>query len=90
MKGGLREGDRRSARREVRNPILALPSAKAIQALTEEQRQPLGWLLRDLAADADSRANLAWKKRKGFVAAYWRAVATYAKHLARTIAPARR
>lgn len=77
----------RSTRREVRNPVLALPSAKAILALPEDQRRPLGILLRELAADADERASEAWRKRKGIMAAYWRAVSTYAKHLARSIDP---
>ena len=77
----------RSARREVRNPILALPSARAILALPEEQRAPLGALLRELASEADQRAQDAWSTRKGIMAAYWRAVATYSKHLARAIDP---
>lgn len=78
----------RSARREVRNPILSLPSAKAILDLPPEQRRPLGLLLRELARDADERAEGAWCTRKGIMAAYWRAVSTYAKHLARAVDPA--
>lgn len=79
----------RSAKREVRNPILALPAARDIQALPAEQRRPLGILLRELAKQADDQAHDAWAKRKGIMAAYWRAVSTYAKHLAHVIDPRR-
>ena len=78
----------RSARREIRNPVLALPASRAILALPAEQRRPLGLLLRQLAAEADIKAEEAWRTRKGIMAAYWRAVCTYAKHLARAIDPA--
>ena len=86
MPGGGAFG--RAARREVRNPILALPAARAIATLPIEQRRPLGILLRELAAQADVKADEAWRTRKGIMAAYWRAVCTYAKHLARAIDPA--
>lgn len=78
----------RSAKAEVRNPVLALPSARLILALPPEQRRPLGILLRELAVDADDKAERSWRARKGIMAAYWRAVAIYAKHLARAIDPA--
>jgi hypothetical protein len=77
----------RSARREVRNPVLALPAALAVLELPAEQRRPLGILLRELAAQADRQAEQSWRKRKGMAAAYWRAVSIYAKHLARAIDP---
>ncbi|MGE0701783.1 MAG: hypothetical protein AB7O57_21980 [Hyphomicrobiaceae bacterium] len=83
MPGGGRYG--RSAKREVRNPVLALRSARAIQGLPLDQRRPLGVLLRELAVEAEGQAQVAWRRRKGIMAAYWRAVATYAKHLARAI-----
>ena len=78
----------RSAKVEVRNPVLALPSARRILDLPPEQRRPLGILLRELAADADAKAEHSWQTRKGIMAAYWRAVSIYAKHLARAIDPA--
>jgi hypothetical protein len=78
----------RSAKIEVRNPVLALPSARRILDLPPEIRRPLGILLRELAAEADAKAEETWRARKGIMAAYWRAVATYAKHLARAIDPA--
>lgn len=79
----------RSAWRETRNPVLALPSARRIRELPPELRHPLGDLLRELATDADSRAHEAWRKRKGVMAVYWRAVSTYAKHVARAVDPRR-
>lgn len=81
---------RRSARLSVHNPVLLLPAAARLCALPIDQRQLLGNLLREIARDADARAERAWKKRKGPMAAYWRATSTYAKHIARAIAPRRR
>lgn len=80
----------RSSRAETRNPVLGLPAAARIRALPPEQRALLGDLLRDLAREADARAEAAWRRRKGPMAAYWRASCTYAKHLARAIDPPRR
>lgn len=79
----------RSARLEVRNPVLRLPAAASILALPIEQRRPLGILLRELAAQADADAERSWGQRKGIMAAYWRAVSTYAKHIAHAIDPER-
>lgn len=78
----------RGARREVRNPVLLLPAAQGILALPIETRRPLGLLLRQLADQANSEAQRAWKSNKGIMAAYWKAVSVYAKHLARVIDPA--
>ena len=78
----------RSAKAEVRNPVLKLPAARSVLALPVEQRRPLGILLRQLAFEAEVEAEKAWKRRKGIMAAYWRAVAIYSKHLARAIDPA--
>lgn len=76
----------RSARAEVRNPLLALPAARRIARLPEDQRAALAELLRDLAADAADRAEESWRKKKGPMAAYWKAASVYAKHTARVIA----
>ncbi len=73
----------RSDRAEVRNPLLTLPATREILALPRETRAPLVALLRELAADADRRAQHAWRTRKAPMAAYWKAVAVYAKHAAR-------
>jgi hypothetical protein len=67
------------------NPLLRLPAAKRLMALSADQREPLEALLRELRADADREAENAWKRRKGPMAAYWRAVATYARHCAHAL-----
>lgn len=77
----------RGARRDVRNPVLALPAAREITALPTEHRRLLGSLLRDLSAQARGKAVEAWDGRKGIMAAYWQAVAVYSKHLAHVIDP---
>lgn len=78
-------GDR-SASLEVRNPILALPEAQALLAsMTPLQRQLFGRLMLAIARVADTKAEQAWKKRKGPMAAYWRACCTYCKHIARAV-----
>lgn len=64
------------------NPLMKLPAAQKILALPAEQRAPLEELMRELRADADKLAEQSWKKRKGPMAAYWRAVSTYARHVA--------
>jgi hypothetical protein len=48
-------------------------------------RSPLEDLLRELRAEADHEAENAWRRRKGPMAAYWRAVATYARHAAHAL-----
>lgn len=64
------------------NPLLKLPAAQKVLALPPEQRAPLEALMRELRADADKLAEESWRKRKGPMAAYWRAVSTYARHVA--------
>lgn len=76
----------RSSRPEVRNPVLALPAAKAIQErLDGPARAVLADLLADLAKDASARAKHAWKTHKAPMALYWKVVAVYARHLSRAI-----
>lgn len=41
--------------------------------------------MRELRAQANDEAESAWKRRKGPMAAYWRAVSTYARHLAHAL-----
>ncbi len=67
------------------NPLLALPAGRALQALPAEQRASLEAVLRELRAQADAEAEKSWRKRKGPMAAYWRAVATYARHTAHAL-----
>jgi hypothetical protein len=67
------------------NPLLRLPAGRKLLALPQEQRAPLEALLRELRAEADAEAERSWKRRKGPMAAYWRAVATYARHIAHAL-----
>lgn len=77
----------RSSRREVRNPVLALPSVKRLQALPDDQRQIIADLLADVVTDARGRAQQSWLKNKGPMAAYWKAVGAYAEHVRRVVKP---
>jgi hypothetical protein len=78
----------RSARPEVRNPVLGLASAQALQQLTPECRQALAGVLLEVRREAHAKAELSWRQRKAPMAAYWRAVAVYAGHIARATRPA--
>lgn len=80
--------DTRSKRAEVRNPVLALPAARAFQSLEPGVRTLVAALLFDLQRDARQRAARSWSTRKAFVAAYWATVAVYSGHIARAILPA--
>lgn len=67
------------------NPLLQLPAARKILALPDSpEKRLIEQLLRELRAQADKDAEASWRKRKGPMAAYWRAVATYARHAAHT------
>jgi len=76
----------RSNRREVRNPVLALPSVQRLLALPPDQRQVIHDILADLVVDARSRAQTSWRQNKGPMAAYWKAVGAYAHHFRRLVA----
>lgn len=75
----------RSARSDVRNPLLALPSAQAFATLPGPAREATRALLLDLAAAATWRANESWRRHKAPMAAYWKGVAVYARHAARLL-----
>lgn len=75
----------RSSRAEVRNPVLALPAMARLRALSSSENKAVEGVLRDLAVAAAERAERAWKKNKGPMAAYWKAVGVYAKHTARAL-----
>lgn len=77
----------RSARPEVRNPLVALPAAQRIEALPEESRAALRALLLDLRNDARARAQKCWRTHKAPLALYWKVVSVYCSHLARLLAP---
>lgn len=67
------------------NPLLRLPAAKRMLDLPPELRGPLQAVLRELRVQADADAERSWAARKGPMAAYFRAVSTYARHLAHTL-----
>lgn len=75
----------RSNRREVRNPVLGLPSVKRAMELPQAERDILAAILGDLVADARSRAQVSWRQNKGPMAAYWKAVGAYGEHLRRVL-----
>lgn len=77
----------RSSTQEVRNPLLALPAAKHLKALSPEARGALADILKELRDDARSRAQVSWRKNKGPMAVYWKAVGAYCNHLYRVVRP---
>lgn len=79
----------RSSRREVRNPILALPAAQELLALPPEQRRILKRLLRELKAQCRGQEEKAYRQRKGPMTAYYMACGTYAGHIANVMAEGR-
>lgn len=73
----------RSSQPQVRNPVMALPSAQRLAALDPETRAIVADLLKELAVDARARADKAWRTHKGPMAWYWKAVSVYARHISR-------
>ncbi|MBH3399147.1 hypothetical protein I5S60_06160 [Pseudomonas fluorescens] len=67
------------------NPLLKLPSGRALLDLPAEDRARIEAVMRDLRDQANTEAENSWKRRKGPMAAYWRAVSTYARHLAHAL-----
>ncbi|MBV6794272.1 hypothetical protein [Xanthomonas euvesicatoria] len=67
------------------NPLLNLPAGRALRALPSAERAALESLMRELRDQANTEAEKAWRKRKGPMAAYWRAVSTYARHVAHAL-----
>ena len=75
----------RSNKPEVRNPLLALPSAAREADMPAPAREWLLALLQDLRREAQERAKKAWATRKPPLACYWLAVAVYAGHIGRVL-----
>lgn len=74
----------RSARPEVRNPMLALPGVReAATSVPAESRAALRQILMALRADAQAKAAESWRKHKAPMALYWKCVAVYAGHIAK-------
>jgi hypothetical protein len=80
----------RSNRAEVRNPVLALPGARAIMCQPPEVREALAVLFYSVADDARQRSNVCWKQNKPPMAAYWRVSSVLARHIARALRRANR
>lgn len=72
---------------EVRNPLVLLPAAQAMQALEPTAKAAMRSLLLDLSKDCRVRAEKAWRTHKGPMAAYWKAQAVYARHAAVLLRP---
>lgn len=78
--------DNRSARREVRNPVLGLPAARAaLESLTPREAAALEAVLDAIGADAALRAEQSWRKHKAPMASYWKAAGVYSRHIAKAI-----
>lgn len=75
----------RSLRADVRNPLLALPSAQELANLGPEARAALRALLLDIRSEARRRAEECWRKHKAPMATYWKGVAVYANHTSRLL-----
>jgi hypothetical protein len=75
----------RANRREVRNPVLALPAARRIMELDEGTRGVLRELFLDLKAAAAAKADECFRRHKWPIAVYWKAVGVYAGHIARVL-----
>lgn len=70
----------------VQNPLLELPATqRALRELSPVERAHIRAILFELGAQADEKAEASWKRRKGPMAAYWRAVGVYARQTARAL-----
>ncbi|WP_432263509.1 hypothetical protein [Cupriavidus sp. TMH.W2] len=64
------------------NPLLKLAAGRQLLSLPTLQRLAVAKVCRGPREEANTEAEKAWERRKGPMAAYWRAVSTYARHLA--------
>jgi len=71
------------------NPLLKLPAGQKLLALPDSpEKRLVEQVLRELRDQANVEAENSWHRRKGPMAAYWRAVATYARHIAHALSKA--
>lgn len=77
----------RSNRPDVRNPVLALPSAQALRDLPPAPKAALRAILMGIRLDAQAKAEKCWRSHKAPMALYWKVVAVYAGHIARVLRP---
>jgi hypothetical protein len=75
----------RSNKPEVRNPLLAYPSAAKAASMPPEAREWLIDFLGDVRADARERAAKAWRTHKAPMALYAKIIQVYAFHLIRVL-----
>lgn len=75
----------RSARPDVRNPLLGLPSAARAAEMPTPAREWLLLFLQDIRRDAQAKATKSWKSHKAPAAMYWKIVAVYAGHIAKVL-----
>jgi hypothetical protein len=75
----------RSQRPDVRNPLLALESAKDMQNLPKEAKQALRALLMDIRKEAQAKAEKCWRQHKGPMALYWKCLSVYSGHMSRML-----
>lgn len=75
----------RSKDPKVINPVLGLPAAERLAALPADVRAEIAAIFKDLSVDARQRAQVSWKRNKGPMAAYWKAVGAYATHIYRAV-----
>lgn len=75
----------RSNKPEVRNPVLAYPSAAKAASMPPEAREWLILFLEDLRRDARERAAKAWKAHKAPMALYAKLIQVYSGHLIRVL-----
>lgn len=61
------------------NPLLVLPAGQELMKLPAEDRQRIANVMRALRCQANTEAEKSSAKRKDPMAAYWRAVSTYAR-----------
>jgi hypothetical protein len=67
------------------NPLLALPAAKKLLLLSAKERAATAAVFTELRHQANDLAEASWKRKKGPMAAYYRAVSTYARHVAHVL-----
>lgn len=73
----------RSSLPEVRNPLLAIPEVQAeIATLSDESSAALERILLGLSKTFRAKGEEAWRKHKPPMAAYYKANAVNARHLA--------
>lgn len=79
-------GDR-SNRREVRNPMLAIPTVRAALAeMSDDDRARWRRIMLAIRDDARERAEKCWRTHKPPMAAYWKAIGVVCNHIARCLA----